>query len=221
MRLPYLLTLPGHGFYWLQFVPRRRACEFALRRMVDPTTLVRGPDPRAGDRRRASRRHHSTTDLDHVLLEATYADGGAEQYQVFVAWDLPTAGGVRRGRDDRHDRRSDRVGRALRRGRDPAHRRPDRGRRTDRGPLRFRPEPDVELELADAPRVSEAEQSNTSVLFGSEVILKVFRRLVPGINPDVELSQVLARHGSRHVPGDATARSTARSRTARRCHWPP
>ncbi len=137
--------------------------------------------------------------LEHVLLEATYADGGSEQYQVFVTWDAPireeyaaiaTIGTIdgRVCSDALYDEDATRRIVAL------------IVEGADRGPLKLRPEPDVELELADVPRVSEAEQSNTSVLFGSEVILKVFRRLVPGINPDVELSQVLARHGSRHVP---------------------
>lgn len=37
-------------------------------------------------------------------------------------------------------------------------------------------------------RVLSAEQSNTSVIFGSKLILKLFRRLLPGPNPEVEIS---------------------------------
>ncbi len=40
-------------------------------------------------------------------------------------------------------------------------------------------------------RVSSAEQSNTSILYGKEMILKLFRRLQPGENPDVELGRFL------------------------------
>jgi maltose alpha-D-glucosyltransferase / alpha-amylase len=40
-------------------------------------------------------------------------------------------------------------------------------------------------------RVGSAEQSNTSLLFGDKFILKLFRRLQPGLNPDVEIGRFL------------------------------
>jgi maltose alpha-D-glucosyltransferase/alpha-amylase len=40
-------------------------------------------------------------------------------------------------------------------------------------------------------RVGSAEQSNTSILFGNKLILKLFRRLQPGENPDVEIGRFL------------------------------
>lgn len=44
-----------------------------------------------------------------------------------------------------------------------------------------------------------AEQSNTSIVYGEAYILKVFRRLWPGANPDLEVTGALARAGSSHV----------------------
>ncbi len=41
-------------------------------------------------------------------------------------------------------------------------------------------------------RASRGEQSNTSLVFGDRVILKLFRRLVPGPNPDIEIGLQLS-----------------------------
>ena len=50
-------------------------------------------------------------------------------------------------------------------------------------------------------RVGSAEQSNTSILYGQDLILKLFRRLQPGENPDVEIGQFLTEvAGFRHIP---------------------
>ena len=47
-----------------------------------------------------------------------------------------------------------------------------------------------------ASHVGTAEQSNTSILYGKRMILKLFRRLQPGENPDVEIGRFLTE-GSR------------------------
>jgi maltose alpha-D-glucosyltransferase/alpha-amylase len=50
------------------------------------------------------------------------------------------------------------------------------------------------------PRVSRAEQSNTSVMFGDRLILKLIRRLEPGINPELEVGVALTERGFAHTP---------------------
>ncbi|WP_432247826.1 maltokinase N-terminal cap-like domain-containing protein [Streptomyces sanyensis] len=51
-----------------------------------------------------------------------------------------------------------------------------------------------------AARPLGAEQSNSSLVYGDAYILKVFRRLHPGHNPDLELPLALARAGCGRVP---------------------
>ena len=49
-------------------------------------------------------------------------------------------------------------------------------------------------------RMGSAEQSNTSILYGKQLILKLFRRLQPGENPDVEIGRFLTnRTQFRHI----------------------
>lgn len=48
-------------------------------------------------------------------------------------------------------------------------------------------------------RLIGAEQSNTSIVYGEELILKLFRRIAPGLNPDLELTRALQEAGSGHV----------------------
>lgn len=57
------------------------------------------------------------------------------------------------------------------------------------------------VELPDESRVVGAEQSNTSMIYGAQAICKLFRRLEPGENPDVEISHFLTtRTDFRNTP---------------------
>ena len=47
--------------------------------------------------------------------------------------------------------------------------------------------------------VLTGEQSNTSLVFGESAIFKVFRRVAPGPNPDLEVARALSELGSTHI----------------------
>jgi maltokinase len=49
------------------------------------------------------------------------------------------------------------------------------------------------------------EQSNTSIVYDERLILKLFRRLYHGPNPDVEVPEALGRAGFEHVPPTVSA----------------
>ena len=58
--------------------------------------------------------------------------------------------------------------------------------------LSFHHLPGVDLNVDLTGIVMSGEQSNTSIVFGEEYILKLFRKVAPGINPDLEITRALA-----------------------------
>ncbi|AGB26462.1 uncharacterized protein, probably involved in trehalose biosynthesis [Mycobacterium sp. JS623] len=147
-------------------------------------------------------------DLELVLLDVAYTEGPAERYQVIVRWDFGAAEAATDsgspiseylsvatiGSDD------DRTAYdALYNPADAKYLLSLVDSSATVGDVRFVEEPGVTLPVDAAPRVASAEQSNTSVIFEEKAVFKVFRRITPGINPDIELNRVLARAGNEHV----------------------
>ncbi len=67
-------------------------------------------------------------------------------------------------------------------------------------PLTFHRIGEPELDPGARSALMSAEQSNTSVAFGESGLMKLFRRVTPGVNPDVEMLNALTLSGSEHVP---------------------
>jgi len=65
--------------------------------------------------------------------------------------------------------------------------------------IAFRHEPGAEIDVESPSLVLTGEQSNTSVVYGEEAILKLFRIVAPGTNPDLEITRALTEIGNPHV----------------------
>ncbi|MEV7326213.1 maltokinase [Streptomyces sp. NPDC093970] len=76
------------------------------------------------------------------------------------------------------------------------------------GPLRFETAPRIRIPGGLAPRLLTAEQSNSSLVYGDSYILKVFRRIQSGVNPDLEVPGALAAQGCARVPAPVAWFST-------------
>ncbi|WP_168221023.1 phosphotransferase [Actinomadura sp. WMMA1423] len=68
------------------------------------------------------------------------------------------------------------------------------------GPLTFCRAPGTGIRTDVEGTPIGAEQSNTSLIFGDAYICKLFRRLSPGVSPDLEVNLALSRRGCEHVP---------------------
>jgi maltokinase len=137
------------------------------------------------------------------LVTIAYDDGGEELYQLPLAyyseredrlnhafigwWEVPELGGYVHVYDAVHDRDAmagwlrafdeERAGDVLEWHRLPGH----------------------DLDTEAHSTLFSGEQSNSSMAFGDDALLKVFRKVTPGVNPDIEVHRVLTEAGSDHV----------------------
>jgi maltokinase len=138
--------------------------------------------------------------LDHVLLRVSFGSGdggGGQYYQLLVGRSAAPRGELEHvtfgavdgmvAYDGLWDLRvTEWLLSAIREG-------------TTIGGLRFIPESGAKIAAGVAGRVLGVEQSNTSVSWGEQSILKLFRRVLPGRNPDLELHRALRSVDSREV----------------------
>ncbi len=241
--LPYLFTLPGHGFYWFQL--EKTAAEVRFGPMPSPElftlVLTGGADTLLEHRERlAFERNVAPRFLE---LRRWFAGKGSGVSQVkiagFVALPRETEGKtfllvrlmvtlrngetqmyftplvVEENRDDEQIppyavarvRRGSRMGMVLDADADPAFAAAlvqgmvdesgmplgEGARLVFSGSAALRAEPPVAQ--ADVRRLS-GEQSHTSIAVAERMMLKVYRHLSPGINPEVEIGRFLT-----HVAG--------------------
>ncbi|WP_141584668.1 aminoglycoside phosphotransferase [Actinomadura sp. WMMA1423] len=150
----------------------------------------------------ATELHPGDPALHHLILDV-HRDGATDHYQLLL--------GARRDLPDRlrHVEIGGRCGDRPARPRlyDAAHD-PDltrvlldaMERGASVGPLRFHRAGGARIRTDLASLPMTAEQSNTSLLFGDEYICKLFRRLSPGVNLDLEVNLALTRGGCARVP---------------------
>ena len=66
--------------------------------------------------------------------------------------------------------------------------------------LRFVAADQFDLAPDAAPTWLAAEQSNSTMVLAEQVVLKLLRRIQPGIHPEAEMTRYLTRHGFANVP---------------------
>ncbi|MEV0378437.1 phosphotransferase [Nonomuraea sp. NPDC050643] len=137
-----------------------------------------------------------TSGLRHLIV-AVWQEGSRERYQLLLGerTDLPDRlkhaliGTV----DDRHlydaAHDPDRTGWLL----------DGMARDETRSGLRMRRVPGAEIDTSPRSLVLGAEQSNTSLVYGDAYICKLFRRLIPGVNPELEIVTALAARNAPHI----------------------
>ncbi len=158
--------------------------------------------PRTTDGQSDAERAEPLLVVDLATLTYADAEGGVEYYQLPLSlygepqghlehahvgrWEDPDHGPVH-VYDALHDR--DAMALVLEAFADPPA----------GGTLTFHRLPGHELDLDTHSTLLSGEQSNSSVAFGEDSLLKVFRKVTPGRNPDITVHEVLTRAQSEHI----------------------
>jgi maltokinase len=137
-----------------------------------------------------------------ALVEARFGEGTHETYQVPVGVRPSDEGWGERvicetGEWTVYDALADPAA-----GRELLHRmRAGSSETVDDGTLRFRWAASAGAELGGTVEVRPVgvEQSNSSIVFGDTLILKAFRRVEPGVNPELELLRFLSERGFANI----------------------
>ncbi len=211
--LPYLLTLAPRGFFWFQLRQERAGASEPMRRAAadrvrDPAALVRR-EVADGLALGGARHRHDPARLEPRCRSRSSRCASTRERTTSTSSSSRAGTTARRSTALAEDAGIAReIVSAMRAGLTPA-RLGGRGRvQPGRGLLRAR--------AASSARCgsSASEQSNTSVVFDDALILKVYRRLEPGINPELEMLRFLDRA---RLPR-TSRRSAAGTRTRRAAH---
>ncbi len=144
------------------------------------------------------------------LAEVAFADGTVDYYQLPLALyseaqDRLSHALVGEWDDEEHghayvyDALHDRTSMALWLAAFAAHGVDPSSPADVRGELMFHRLPGHDLDIEAHSTLFSGEQSNSSVAFGEDALMKVFRKVTPGVNPDIAIHQVLTEAGSTHV----------------------
>ncbi|EFV92708.1 hypothetical protein ES5_04593 [Dietzia cinnamea P4] len=128
--------------------------------------------------------------VEHLLVDLE-VDGRPQRYQVPIAT-APELPGDRRAFPLTPEGASPVVYDGLRDPRGTESLLRHLGEQAEVGGVRFRLVADAPVPEPTWGRLLEGEQSNSSLVFGDDLMVKLFRLVQPGVNPDVELHAALA-----------------------------
>jgi maltokinase len=145
--------------------------------------------------------HKAEPVLSVHRIRITYADGGGEVYLVPLSWRdhaveelssaligvVPSEGRENFAYDAMRDREATAVWLQH------------MGAGDTVGPMHFHPMVAEDIPAGIPGDIVSTEQSNTSLVYGDRAILKLFRRLEPGQNPDVEIHAALRSTNNKHI----------------------